>query len=130
VRVDPVEPPRTFEVGEGGARLAHVADLELEADEVVTFKTASGTEFDVTRKAWGYYGTPSFNGRLQEHGLRAALALGMPRVTESSERMYLMLVEAGREPEFEAYMSAEGMRVLAWLDDDQRVADAASRLGT
>jgi hypothetical protein len=39
-------------------------------------------------------------------------------------------VEAGREPEFEAYVSAEGMRVLAWLDDDQRVADAASRLGT
>jgi hypothetical protein len=128
MRVDPVEPPRMFEVGKRGARLAHVGDAWLEPDEVITFKTPSGTELDLTRKSWGYYGSPSLNGRVREHGLRAALAMGVPRDDDDAPRMYLMLVEAGGEGDFEDYMRAEGMRVIAWLDSDAAVRDAAHKL--
>jgi hypothetical protein len=123
-----IDPPRTFEVGLRGARLAHVADVQLEPDEVLTLKTPSGTELDVTRKDWGYYGSPSLNGRLRDFGLRAALALGVPRGGEEAPRMYLMLVEDGREQAFADYMEAEGMRVVAWLDSDEAVAEAARLL--
>jgi hypothetical protein len=95
----------------------------------VTFRTGSATEFDVTRKSWGYYATPSLNGRLREHGLRAALAVGVPRSDGEPERMYLLLVEAGREDDFRTYIDAEHMRVVGWLDTDAAIADAAQRLG-
>ncbi len=42
--------------------------------------------------------------------------------------MYLLLVEEGQESAFEEYLEREGMRVVAWLDDDESVAAAARRL--
>jgi len=125
--LNPVDPPREFEVGRRGGRLRHVLDLELGDDEVVTLKTASGTEVDVTRKSWGYYGSPSLNGRLRDFGLHAVLTMGVPR-DEGAPRMYVMYVEDGQESDFEAYLSAEEMRVVAWLDSDEAVAEAAKRL--
>jgi hypothetical protein len=43
--------------------------------------------------------------------------------------MYLMLVEAGDEQDFQAYLDAEEMRIVAWLDTDEAVAEAARKLG-
>src|SRR3954468_13577589 len=126
--VRPIDPPRTFGVGTKGGTISHGADLELEPDEQVTFLTPSGTELDVVRKSWGYYAAPSLNGRLREHGLRAVLAVGQPREEGQSPRMYLLLVEQGHEDDFEAYASSEGMRVAAWLDDDEAVSEAARKL--
>jgi hypothetical protein len=128
MRIDPVEPPREFEVTKRGDKLTHVADVTLADDELVTFLTDSGSEYDVVRKAWGYYATPSLNGRLREQGLRAALCAGQPRETGQSQRMYLLLVQTGCEDRFQAYAEAEGMRVVAWLDDDGAVAEAARKL--
>ena len=128
MKIDPVEPPREFEVGRRGGRLRHVGDAWLEPDEVLTVRTESGTEVDLTRKSWGYYGSPSLNGRLRDHGLRAALAVGVPRDGEEAGRMYLMYVEEGGEGDFEAYLAAEEMEVVAWLDSDEAVARAAAAL--
>jgi hypothetical protein len=128
MRIEPREPPREFAVGRRGARLAHVADVWLGDDELITLRTESGTELDVTRKDWGYYATPSLNRRLAEHGLRAALCVGVPRAERDADRMYVMVVEAGRERAFAAYLEAEEMRVLAWLDSDERVGAVARTL--
>jgi hypothetical protein len=128
VRFDPVDPPREFEVGYRGGRLRHVSDAWMDADEVLTLRTESGTEFDVTRKSWGYYATPSLNRRAREYGLRAALTLGVPRDKDEAPRMYVMLVEAGSEGEFTEYLEAEGMRLVCWLDDDDAVQAAVRKL--
>jgi hypothetical protein len=128
VRFEPKEPPREFEVGHRGAHLRHVGDAWLEPDEVLTARTESGTEVDLTRKSWGYYGSPSLNGRLRDKGLRAALAIGVPRDGEEAQRMYLVYVEEGREEDFKAYLAGEEMEVVAWLDSDEAVAQATARL--
>jgi len=128
VKLTPIDPPRTFAVGNRGGMLGHVANVELGEDEVITFHAPAGTQLDVTRKSWGYYATPSLNGRLREHGLRAALAVGVPRDAGQPERMYVLLVEAGREDDFQTYIDAEHMRVVGWLDTDAAIADAARKL--
>lgn len=112
-----IDPPRAFVVSDPQVEVTHCADVSLEPDEQVTFVTASGTEFDVVRKVWGYYGTPSLNRRLPAHGLRPVLAL-------SNGSIYLLLVEAGKEEELSAYIQAQGMNLLLWLDTD----DALSRI--
>lgn len=107
----PVDPPRLFAVGRGEKiRLKDCARIELEPDEQVTFVTSSGTEYDVVRKTWGYYATPSLNGRLPGFGLKVALV-------QSGDRLYLLLVEKGKEKEFEGYLKDQGMEVLSWLSD-------------
>lgn len=120
MRLEPIEPPREFRVGE--ITLRHALNLELDPDEQVTLTTPSGTEYDIVRKAWGYYATPSLNRRLAAHGLRAALC------ANSDGRIALLLLESGHEEDFNRYLEAEGMRVLAWLDTDEAAEAASARL--
>jgi hypothetical protein len=122
MEIHPIEPPREFEVGEGGIVISHVADVELAPDEQLTFTSLSGTELDVVRKSWGYYATSSLNSRLPAHGLRAALVLG------ENGKAFLHLVERGLEAEHGDYLARDGMRVLAWLDTDGAVEEVARRL--
>jgi len=117
MNVDPREPARRFTVA--GVEISHVADVSLEPDEQITFVTGSGTEWDVVRKSWGWYSTPSLNRRLREHGLRAALC------ANADGRVTLLMVEPEHEDEFTQYLNEHSMRVLHWLDAD----DAAERLG-
>ena len=128
MRIRQLAPPREFGVGERGGTLHHAADLYLDPDEMVTFRAPTGSELDVTRKSWGYYLTPSLNQRLVEHGLRAALCAGVPRSAGEAPRMYVLAVETEGEAAFNAYLSAERMHVVAWLDSDDAVLRAAAVL--
>ena len=111
MKIVPIDPPRAFSVADG-ISMKDCARIELEPDEQVTFLTETGAEYDVARKSWGYYATPSLNGRLARFGLRAAL------VKNSSAKFYVMLVEKGREDDFAHYLSMENEHVVTWLDDD------------
>lgn len=53
-----VDPPRRFTAGRHEIELRHVAGIVLEPDEVVTFHTDAGAQYDVARKVWGFYATP------------------------------------------------------------------------
>lgn len=111
MKFTPIDPPRKFCVGGGGAiTLKDCGRLELQPDEQVTFVTETGAEYDVTRKTWGFYATPSMNGRLVRFGLRAVL------VKSSDGKLFVMLVERGKEPEFERYLAREGQIVVQWFD--------------
>lgn len=113
MKINPVEPARVFHVGlSGDIALRHCADIYLDPDEMVTFRTQSGTEHDVTRKDWGYYATSSVNSRLRTRGMRAAL------VRNKTGRTFVVLVEAGREDLFVDYLSEERQVLELWLDDD------------
>lgn len=113
MRVKETNPPRIFNVGrEESIEITDRGSIELEANEQVTFVTPSGTEFDVVRKDFGYYATPSLNSRLPAHGLRPAL------VCNPSGRYYLLLAERGREACFERYLRDEMQTLIVWLDDE------------
>jgi len=112
MKLTAMEPPRVFAVGQDGAiRLKDCGRIELEPDEQLTFVTASGTEYDVARKSWGYYATPSLNGRLPSFGLRPAL------VRSYNDRFFLLLVERERIQQFEDYLQSQDMKLACWLDD-------------
>ena len=82
----------------------------------------SGAEYDVVRKSWGYYATPSLNGRLRNHGFRAVL------VRNTRGKIYLLLVEEGCEEDFHAYLNTERQEILCWLDNDETVGKVADVL--
>lgn len=111
------QPPRTFQVGaDQQIQMTDCARIELKPNEQVTFVTESGNEYDVARTDFGYYATPSLNGRLREHGFRAVLT------KNSHGRFYVMLVEQGKEDAFDRYLSTQDMEVVCRLDDDEVLA--------
>src|SRR4051794_19729637 len=112
MKFEPKMPPRKFEVGNSVRfAMSDCGSIALDHDEQVTFTTPTGGEYDVARKDWGFYATPSLNGRLPQFGLRAVLI----RNTLTG-RYFVLLVEKGQDPAFDAYMRQESLEVIAWLD--------------
>ena len=111
MKIDRLDPPRTFSVK--GITIAHTADIHLADNEMVTFKTAAGAEYDVAAKDWGFYATPSTNGRLKNHGFRTALCRN-----EGTGMRYVLLVDETKMDAFEAYCQEQDMVVEDWLDRD------------
>lgn len=111
-------PPRRFTVGTSVRFEMHdCGSLQLEPDEQITLTTPHGGEYDVARKSWGFYATPSLNGRLPQYGLRPALVKN-----QSTSRQFVLLVERGAEPSFASYCAQETLAVIAWLDDESSLS--------
>lgn len=108
------DPPRAFRVGKAREiELKDFGSVHLDPNEQVTFRTdgEAPTAFDVTRKGFGYYASNSLNGTLPRQGLRPALCRN-----EEYGLLYVLFVEIGKEEAYRAYLDAEGMAHLAWLD--------------
>jgi len=121
----PQEPPRKFPVGQSGEiTLSDCGKIRLEANELVTFTLPGGAEYDLARKDWGFYATPSLNGRLEQFGLRGVLIKN-----RGSGRYFVLLVERGKEPLFETYCRKENLAVVAWLDSTAALQELEKKLG-
>jgi hypothetical protein len=89
-----------------------VADITLAADELVTFRSESAREYDVVRKNWGYYATPSLAGRLRAFGFRSAIMRN-----KNTRHCFVVLVDVGHVAAWQSYMVAEDQELVMWLDD-------------
>lgn len=115
-------PPRPFSVGNSVKfDMLDCGTLALGDNEQVTFTTPAGGEYDVARKDWGFYATPSLNGRLVQFGLRGVLIKN-----RGTGRYFVLLVERGQEPAFDRYCEQENLAVVTWLDSTEAL-DALSR---
>jgi hypothetical protein len=114
MRLELKKAPRIFTVGVDGAiKIKDMGDVHLAANEQLTFVTEEGGRFDFVRKNWGFYATPSINGRLVQEGFRTAL------VENESGRIYLMVVEEKMMMHFERYCHDERQKILQWLNEHQ-----------
>lgn len=105
-------PPRTYKCGiNNQIQISDCGNIKLDSDEQVTFVTASGKEYDLAAKSWGFYATPSINSRLTNQGFKTAL------VKNSQSRHYVMLVEKDKVNLFEEYLAEEKIELLEWLDE-------------
>ncbi len=111
MELEQVKPPRRFRVGlRRQIELSDCARVRLAPNEQITFVTDDGREHDFAAKEWGFYATPSVNGRLKEQGLRTAL------VRNSAGRHYVMVVIESRMDAFHEYLRQEEQTVVEWLD--------------
>jgi hypothetical protein len=100
--------------------------VHLQPDEQVTFVTEQGAEYDLARKDWGFYATPSLNSRLLNFGLRGVL------VKNRLGRYFLMLVQQEKEALFNDYLKVEGLELICWMDTNealQRLERAVKEAG-
>lgn len=124
MKIDIKDPPRRFAVGNSEKfDMSDCANLSLEPDEQVTLTTPAGGEYDVARKSWGFYATPSLNGRLPQYGLRAVLIKNLGTL-----RFFVLLVEQACEADFDAYCAQENLAVISWLDSAENLSFLESAL--
>ena len=112
----PKIPAREFFTGETLTLMHDCGEMFLTQNEQITFKRESGAEYDVTAKDWGFYATPSLNGRLSKFGFRTALVSNT-----KTKRRFVLIVEKGFEESFTSYLKLESLVVEMWLDDESEV---------
>ncbi len=113
LKINTTNKPREFKVGlDQSIVLKDCAEIELNPNEQITFKAEAGAEYDVCRKDWGYYATPSINDRLKRCGFKTAL------VKNAKGQIYIMIVEKDKISGFDAYLKAENNVVEKWLDEE------------
>ncbi|MDA7604044.1 hypothetical protein N8724_01440 [Candidatus Pelagibacter sp.] len=100
---------RKFKVGISNIILKEVAKISLKKNEIVTFCDGE-IEYDVVKKNWGYYATPSINSRLLKFGLKTCIIKS--KVTKN---IFITLVQNNKKKEFNKYLKDERCKVIKWL---------------
>ncbi len=107
-------PPRQYEVGTNSNIIINdCGSIYLENDEQITFRGHDGHEYDVAKKNWGYYATPSINSRLKRFKLLTVLT------KNRKGQVYIMLVHEEKRGLFNEYCDTEGLEVLDWLSEKE-----------
>jgi hypothetical protein len=102
---------RSFGVGKNNEIImTDKGSVHLNNNEFVTFKFKK-SEFDVSKKNWGYYATPSINGRLKKFNFRTFYC------SNSLKKTYILLVHKDRINEFKKYIKSEKMKIIKELSE-------------
>jgi len=104
--------PRKFIVGKDkDIQISDYGTIQLKPNDMMSFKTDLGKEYDVAAKEWGFYATPSLNSRLVKEGFKTAL------VKNAQSQYFVMVVENEHMMLFEQYLEKEENQVVEWLDE-------------
>lgn len=121
MKIDLKDPPRAFNTGNGEENTFYDHGcIHLENNEMLTFKTESGSGHDVCRKKFGFYATQSINARTRNEGFKTAL------IRNPQNRYYVLLVEDGKEDLFYDYLKEDGQVVVCWLNDEESLKKISS----
>ena len=101
--------PRIFNVGFGNKfQVKDFGKIFMNANEQITFVNKN-REYDFGMKNWGYYATPSINGRLQNFGFKTFLT------QNKFKKIYVNLVHSNKMKTFKKYLKKEKSKVLIEL---------------
>ncbi|MBU4490833.1 MAG: hypothetical protein KKD69_00010 [Euryarchaeota archaeon] len=109
MKIELKEMPREFGVGQFAIR--DWGRIELDAWEMVTIRSITGRNCDITATNWGFYLGSSLNARLRQEGFKVAL------VRNSLDKFFINVVELDKMSLFEEYLKQEKSRVVTWLDE-------------
>ncbi len=105
---------RKFVVGKNkNIILKDVGSIFLKDNENITLKNSKKMEYDICKKNWGYYGTPSLNKRLYRFGFIGALAKNKALKTYA-----VMIVDKRKKQLFLRYLKKEDMILICWLNEN------------
>ena len=99
--------PRIFTIKD--IQIKDYGKIKLDTNEMISFITESGKEYDFVAKDWGYYMTPSINGRLKREGFKIAI------VKNETGKIYIMAVEKEKKVQFKKYCSNQKQKILNWI---------------
>ena len=109
MRIIKKKPPRKFRPSKN-IIIKDCAKIYLNSNEQVTFLTKKKQEYDVCKKEWGFYATPSVNGRLKSYNFKTSIIQNI-----KTKKIYIFILEKGKEKKFYRYLKEENCKVIKWL---------------
>tara|TARA_Y100001958_G_C20853722_1_gene295047 strand:+ start:163 stop:492 length:330 start_codon:yes stop_codon:yes gene_type:complete len=88
--------------------LKDVGKIHLQEDENLTITCKEKKDFEICRKSWGYYATPSLNFRLKRKGLKAVLV-------KQNLKYFILLVDMKKKEKFKNYIKIENYKIIRWF---------------
>lgn len=88
------------------------ANIFLKDNEFITFiekKKNKKKEYDVVKKSWGYYATPSINKRLKFYDYLAVI------IKNLSGKYFVCIVNEGKKRDFYKYLKNDKQKIVLWL---------------
>ena len=101
---------RKFNVGIGKITLKDLGKIYLNKNEQITF-VRKKSEFDIVKKSWGYYATPSVNKRLKKFNFRTFLT------KNSFNDVYVLIVHKDKIRDFKKYLKDEKIKIVKEITD-------------
>ena len=101
---------RSFLVGKKDkVKINHKANIFLNENELVTFKSKKGKEFYIVQKNWGYY-LPSINSRLLDHDYKVAYVTNI-----LDKKNFLLIVDQKKIKSFRSYIKSNYLKFKKWI---------------
>ena len=69
-------------------------------------------EYDVVKKSWGYYATPSINKRLKRFKYECAI------IKNNQNKFFLCLINKDMKKKFNLYLKEDGQKIVCWLNSN------------
>lgn len=96
---------RKFKVGIKKTILKDIGQIYLNNNEQLTFLKKK-SEYDIVKKSWGYYATPSVNKRLKKFNFRTFLT------QNTNKFVFVMLVHKEKINEFKTYLKGDKIKII------------------
>ena len=104
-----VKKNRKFKVGMKKIELTEKAHIFLKNNEMFTLKNKK-MEYDIVKKDWGYYATPSINERLLKFNFKTCIIRN-----KISKNIFILIVEKKKIKNLNKYLKNENCKVIKWL---------------
>ncbi len=102
---------RKFFVGlKKNIQINHIANIHLKSDEQITFISKKKREYDFVKKNWGYYVTPSINGRFKFFKFISCLV-----ENSLSKKKFVLVVYKEKLNQLKIYLKKEKLKILFWF---------------
>ena len=102
---------RDFTVGlRKNIKINHIANMHLRSNEQITFISKKNREYDFVKKNWGYYATPSINGRLKIFKFRCCLV-----ESQLKKKKFIFVVYKEKTKQLKKYLKNEKLNILFWI---------------
>ena len=102
--------PRLFLVSKkNNIYLKDIGKIYLNDNENLTITSSDKKNFEICRKDWGYYATPSINSRLKKNGFRTVLV-------RQKHKYFILIVNKNKIRKFKSYCNLENYKIIEWLD--------------
>ena len=103
-------PPRKFMVSKkNNIVLKDLRKIFLNNNENLSITGKNKKIYEICRKDWGYYATPSINFRLKKNGFKTALI-------QQDKKFFVVIVDKSKMKSFNYYRKIENYKLVKWLD--------------
>ena len=86
------------------------AKIYMKHNEQITLIDINKNQYDIVKKSWGYYSTPSINKRLKNNNHKACIVKNIEKKT-----IFLFSVNIKKKNEFNKYLKKNKIKVIKWF---------------